>query len=532
MRRVRLLCVSVLTATVVASSSGVGHAQSVRSLHHAPEIHAPQIHVTALAAGPGILATTSIAPGLTLTDFSRTGPLRGNILTVNLAEPTLKPRYLNSGAVSGTAVLTQQADRVGAVAAVNGDFFDIGATGAPRGVGIDNGSLVQAPLSGWNEAVALYAAGQGSRAGLAQIFLQGVVTLPGGQQLTATNLNSPNIAKNGIGIYTPQWGSAARSQVLDGAARAREIEISQGQVTKVSTTPGGKPAAGTTVVLGVDTGADALAAVKVGDAVGVNYQPRGGDGAQVAIGGNLVLVRDGAVNVPEHPRNPRTAVGFSADGLTMWLVVVDGRSTLSVGMTYLELANFMKSLGADDALNLDGGGSTTMVARMPGDTAVTVRNKPSDGSQRPVPNGLGFTSTATPQSTIVDNATTGRFNASGNWGSSTWSGQKYGADYRYTNPNTTASDPAWYKANIPSAGNYRVDVWYPADAGYNNSTPFVVATTGGNQTVRVDQRANGGRWVNLGTFPLAAGDHDVVGISRWTSGTGYVVADAVRITPA
>ncbi|WP_332838456.1 golvesin C-terminal-like domain-containing protein [Micromonospora sagamiensis] len=59
---------------------------------------------------------------------------------------------------------------------------------------------------------------------------------------------------------------------------------------------------------------------------------------------------------------------------------------------------------------------------------------------------------------------------------------------------------------------------------------YVVATTTGNQTVRVNQRVNGGRWVPLGVFTLAAGDGDKGGVSRWTSGTGYVVADAVRIT--
>jgi hypothetical protein len=53
---------------------------------------------------------------------------------------------------------------------------------------------------------------------------------------------------------------------------------------------------------------------------------------------------------------------------------------------------------------------------------------------------------------------------------------------------------------------------------------------GGNRTVTVDQRVNGGRWVGLGTFDLAAGVYNVVGVSRWTSATGYVIADAVRLT--
>ena len=149
------------------------------------------------------------------------------------------------------------------------------------------------------------------------------------------------------------------------------------------------------------------------------------------------------------------------------------------------------------------------------------RNQFVLNSIRPVPPGW---------STIVDNATAGRFTATANWGTSTWSSQRNGADYRFATPNTTASDVAWFKTNIPATGNYQVQVWYAADSGYNDSTPFIVATTSGSQHIRVNQRANGGRWVTLGTFNLAAGDANTVGVSRWTAGTGYVIADAVRIT--
>jgi N-acetyl-anhydromuramyl-L-alanine amidase AmpD len=132
-------------------------------------------------------------------------------------------------------------------------------------------------------------------------------------------------------------------------------------------------------------------------------------------------------------------------------------------------------------------------------------------------------------SSTVDNSTAGRFSASANWGTSTYSAQRFGADYRFANPQAI-SDAAWYKFNIPATASYRVEAWYPSNAGYNDSAPYVIVTTGGNQPVHVDQRANGGRWVTLGTFSLAAGDYNAVGVSRWASGTGYVIADAVRLT--
>ena len=89
--------------------------------------------------------------------------------------------------------------------------------------------------------------------------------------------------------------------------------------------------------------------------------------------------------------------------------------------------------------------------------------------------------------TIVDNSTAGRFTASSNWGTSSFSDQGHGPDYRFANP-VAASDPAWYKVNIPSTGAYLVDAWYPADPGYNDSTPYVIVTSSGNQTVTVNQQ--------------------------------------------
>ncbi|HKQ79903.1 MAG TPA: N-acetylmuramoyl-L-alanine amidase [Blastocatellia bacterium] len=130
--------------------------------------------------------------------------------------------------------------------------------------------------------------------------------------------------------------------------------------------------------------------------------------------------------------------------------------------------------------------------------------------------------------TIIDNETSGRFTASANWGFSSFSSQRRGSDYRFTTPQPI-SDAAWFMADIPATGNYEVFAWYPANSGYNSSTPFVIVTTSGNQVVHVNQQINGGRWVSLGTFNLSGGDHDVVGVSRWTSTSGYVIADAVRI---
>ena len=80
--------------------------------------------------------------------------------------------------------------------------------------------------------------------------------------------------------------------------------------------------------------------------------------------------------------NPHTAVGLSRDRQTLYLVVVDGRSSASIGMTCADEAELLADLGAWTALSLDGGGSTTMW--VDGD----IVNDPSDGSERTVANHL------------------------------------------------------------------------------------------------------------------------------------------------
>lgn len=344
---------------------------------------------------------TTIAPGIVHSQYDN-GVNEADILDVDLTNPAVGVTYTYPGTVASATAMTTQARRAGAIAAVNGDFFDIGNTNAPRGVGIDAGTLLNAPASGWNESLAISVSGSAHVGRLVPIFLDATIGLPGGVTRAATKLNSPGIPLNGLAVFTPAWGTASRALTVSGGARIREVEVRAGTVSAVRTAAGSTAIPSNGVVLvGREAGGDALAGLQVGDAVSVTYRPRyTGAAPKVAISGNLVLLRDGVVDVPSHPRNPRTAVGFSADGTRMWLVALDGRSTASQGMTYAELGAFMKSLGADDALNLDGGGSTTMVAKNPGEVDLSVQNVPSDGSQRSVPNGFGLTSTAFPAACV------------------------------------------------------------------------------------------------------------------------------------
>lgn len=118
-----------------------------------------------------------------------------------------------------------------------------------------------------------------------------------------------------------------------------------------------------------------------------------------AVGGSVPLVRDG--NVLTHNDStvePRTCIGISADGKRVFMLAVDGRNFwYSNGMLFEELGHCLKALGAENGINLDGGGSTTFFIRNTPDFSADrfeIRNWPSDngGQERAVANGLLITS--------------------------------------------------------------------------------------------------------------------------------------------
>jgi hypothetical protein len=129
-------------------------------------------------------------------------------------------------------------------------------------------------------------------------------------------------------------------------------------------------------------------------------------GTTEAVGAGPVLMLDGKERVLGGPRldyykdnEPRTAIGIDKTGRHLWLVIVDGRQAgYSEGMPLSELTALLREMGANSAMNLDGGGSSTMVLRRDG--AATIVNSPIHtgipGRERPVGNHLGLRIDPTP----------------------------------------------------------------------------------------------------------------------------------------
>jgi hypothetical protein len=332
----------------------------------------------------------TVVPGLEYRQWDETdarGTVRAYLLTADLASEGLSVDYASGRLVRHRAPLTSILARDHAVAGVNGDFFDIADTGAPLGVGRDRQiGMRNGPVDGWNRAFWIAADGT-THIGTLPV----VARVAGRPRIRVTNVNSPVVRHGGIGVYTGRgWGRTLGHRVTDGQRkRVRQVVVRRGIVRSTSRRLSRGARIKGLVLVGRGAGATSLRRLRPGTPARVTW---GLEGAPtVAIGGNAVLLADGVVRARDDVAlHPRTALGIDRDTGQVLLLVIDGRQDFSRGYTMRELARMLRRLGAEDALNLDGGGSSTIVAADERGL-VRVRNSPSDGRQREVPNGLGFT---------------------------------------------------------------------------------------------------------------------------------------------
>ncbi|MEO5662499.1 MAG: phosphodiester glycosidase family protein [Nocardioides sp.] len=342
--------------------------------------------------------TYEIAPGMSIREWDQTdyrGPIRANLLTVDLNFPNISVDYLGSPYAVRRQTVSQMGAAAGAIGAVNGDFFDISDTGAALGVGIDRErGLIQGSTSGWipeNASFYLDAAGQPQIGPLVT-----KTKLKQRPRWPVSGINAPTVAPNSIGLYTTDWGWTKGYSVTDGDTKnVREVVVVDGKiVSNKGTLSKGRKVKGQ-VMVGRGSAAKLLKELRVGRKATFKYKAK--PGATVAVSGDRPLLLNGVQTViNDRLMHPRTAVGIDVDGRKLLLLVIDGRSASSRGYTMVELATMMRALGAESALNFDGGGSSTLYSRkLTGEMGVI--NEPSTdidepgspGVERKVANGLG-----------------------------------------------------------------------------------------------------------------------------------------------
>ncbi|WP_217242000.1 phosphodiester glycosidase family protein [Streptomyces sp. AC555_RSS877] len=379
--------------------------------------------VGAAPAGAG-QTRTRIAEGVGYQEFdipAAKGPAHAHVLTVDLRNPRVRVDLLYPGAVAARATVSALADATGAVAGVNGDFFNITeaqhpgveATGASVGPAIARGHTLKAAVpDGQRFGPALppgtstedvIGVGVDRRVRIGALALDGSVRTPQGR-LPLGGLNQYALPVGSVGAFTSDWGSASRVRATCGTDTERaapcstdthEVTVRGGRVVSAAARPGSGPvAAGTTVLVGREAGAQQLRKLSAGEAVTVRHRLVASPSRipfRFALGGYPVLRYGRPLpGLDDTTSAVRTAVGVADGGRRLLLLALDGAPEYRSGLTIAEVARVLRELGAVHGCSLDGGGSSTLVTREPGATAVAVRNNPSGGVERRVPNGIGI----------------------------------------------------------------------------------------------------------------------------------------------
>ncbi len=273
--------------------------------------------------------------------------------------------------------------------AVNGDFFRIRKglyRGDPLGLQIVRGELVSSPK---NTCFWITPKGQPRMEFIQPAFR---ATWPDNTSLKFA-VNQECLENKAV-LYTPTMGPSTRTKnavelILEKTDDSKWLPLRPGQtfdariasVNPKADSPIGKD----NLVLAVGSAlAEKIKNTRPGTVLSLSLKTTPDlTGVHTAIGGGPILVRDAKVQefTGRQPRHPRTAIGLNDKHF--FLLVVDGRQEkLSIGMTLPQLAKFMLELGCTQAMNLDGGGSSTFW--LDG----KIMNSPSDKRQRSIANGL------------------------------------------------------------------------------------------------------------------------------------------------
>ncbi len=356
-----------------------------------------------LRVGPGVIHHH---------EFRQKGPFHLHILEIDLScewiniETVKAKNKLYGYKKTSSMAARKDFEQHRVVGAINGDFFRSG--GIPVGAQVINGMLLKGPTTR-----SIFAFTKLGKPLIDIVSFQGTLSTT---KNSSVKINGINRARNtneldlynkyfGSTTATNYWGTEIIVENINDQFAINEIfKIRIMSKDSIAATGHGNnsiPVNG--VVLSGHGSAQKFLNknVFVGDTLSVLFQlhPRS-ESITELIGGIPRLIRDGIVTVEWDKEgtnqnfanncHPRTAVGISQDAGKLYFFVVDGRQPgYSVGMSLYELADYMLEWGVYQGVNLDGGGSTTMVVRN------RVVNKPSDATgERTVANALMVISTA------------------------------------------------------------------------------------------------------------------------------------------
>lgn len=325
-----------------------------------------------------IADVTSGVKHIKLTKYYNGRPVRINVVEVDMKlakDFELTPALSSDSTLKSRRTITTIAKNNNAIVALNGTYFKP-QTGVPLGTLMINQKMYTGPIY---DRVAMGIFDNGFD--IARIQLDANIK-GSGKTIKVNNINQPRMLSTHVLVYTPEWGKYSPAAPKYGVG----LQVIDNRITKASANAIEIPENGY-VISGPKSILYSLLEKKDVE-LAINTNP-GWEGVKHIISGGPYLVKNGEVFVDMTAqklqaiggRNPRSAIGYTKDNNFIF-VAVDGREGSSIGMTLMELANFMQSIGCVGAINLDGGGSTVMYVNG------KVVNKPQQTGGIPLSNAI------------------------------------------------------------------------------------------------------------------------------------------------
>jgi hypothetical protein len=395
--RLATLAPAALAAIIAATLVGPAAGTAAGAGMHAASIVAGFVPDTT----EQIAASVTHLTGRIATD--RSGGQEVHVVTAHAGDPSLTfQASLATGEAVGRATVSAQSraassDGHRVIAAVNGDVWGGYASetqDAPNGIHIQDGELMIASTD-QRPAFGVDATGHAT-IGVAQVQLSltgaDLVPYPIDRLNQLRRAGEVVAYSSRFGLLTPHEASGTEV-VLGGLVGPLTVGATIPLTVMEIRTAGSMPIGPDQIVLNGPAGTF-LDALMVGQPVtlATSITP-GWEGMRQLVTGRETVLTGGAVTITPRPAmadqlHPRSAIGTTADGSVV-IATVDGRqSPYSTGVDLEELAQLMLSQGAVNAINLDGGGSTALDVREPGDVDATIVNRPSDGTERAVANAI------------------------------------------------------------------------------------------------------------------------------------------------
>ena len=370
------------------------------------------VFINPLALSADFLESQPVGPGVTYHhEYREAGPFHYYVMEIDLTNPynrleTVKANDRLEGN-ERTSSMAAREDHAGhrISGAINGDFYAAG--GVPVGAQVRNGELLKRPYPR-----SVFAVSPEKNPFIEIVSFDGTLITSNQNSTPVHGINEVRETNEmilfnryyGNSTGTNRWGTEVTAEYLTDSPIVNDTfrVIVTGIDSAMTENSGDNsiPQDGL-VISGHGTSQTYLNShVATGDTLNLMLAlPPIESAVSQLIGGTPRIIRNGQVFVEWQnegtgesfaaDRHPRTAVGFNADSTKLYLFAVDGRQAgFSVGNSLYELANYMLEWDVHEGVNLDGGGSTTMVVRN------SVVNSPSDGTERAVANALLVVNTA------------------------------------------------------------------------------------------------------------------------------------------